>query len=186
MNRRYDGFIGEVAVIDKIIEARSAERAAVAIGANLRTSTGRRAFVAVVDLTPSGCCIFAESDKFAVGLKETIHPDGLSPVGATVRWAAGQIAGIQFDTELYPAVIEHFARTHPWTFTDSAKLALHCDAVLSKTVKRELMRTLERAEAIFRERSVVKDLLLARPPIRGSRPGLAPQANRKITKLYSS
>lgn len=164
---------------------RSADRAEVAIGANCRTDTGRRAFVAMIDLTAAGCCLFCHQTPFAVGHKVSLHPECLAPISGTVKWSRGSLAGVQFDTELYPAVFVHLAKTHPWRLSQPAKLALDTRVDMTPAVQSELTRMIGRAEARFRERTVPKDVLTTRPSFIGSRPGFTPRpTDRKVIRLF--
>ena len=164
---------------------RRAARADVSIGANCRTATGRRAFVAMIDLTTAGCCLFGRENPLTVGQNVTLHPECLAPIRGTVQWSRGSLAGVRFENELYPAVFEHLARTHPWSLTESAKLALDRHVDVPATVQRELTRMIARAEDMFRKREVTTDVLTTRPPIVGSRPGIASQeTDQKLLKLF--
>ena len=103
---------------------RHIERAEIALGASCRTDTCRRVFVAMIDLTLTGCCLFGRESPFTVGQKVTLHPECLAPMKGTVRWSRGPLAGVLFDNELYPPVFEHLARTYPWSLSEPAKHAL--------------------------------------------------------------
>lgn len=161
------------------------DRADVAIGATCRTEMGRRAFVVLIDLNASGCCLFSRVNMLSVGGKVTIHPEGLAPIKATVRWQTGSLAGLGFESPLYPAVADHLARTHPWRLSESAKTALDRKVDMPPAVVGELMRMLDRAERAFKDRGVSTDILTTRPPVIGSRPGTAPQStDRKLMRLF--
>ena len=164
---------------------RRTARAEVSIGANCRTATGRRAFVAMIDLTAAGCCLFSRENPLTVGQNVTIHPECLAPIRGTVQWSRGSLTGVRFEAELYPAVFEHLARTHPWNLSESAKVALDRHVDVPATVQRELTRMIGRAEKMFRKREVQTDVLTTRPPIVGSRPGIASQeTDRKLLRLF--
>lgn len=164
---------------------RRAARAEVSIGANCRTATGRRAFVAMIDLTTAGCCLFGRENPLAVGQNVTLHPECLAPIRGTVQWSRGSLAGLRFENELYPAVFEHLARSYPWSLTESAKLALDRHVDVPATVQRELTRMIGRAEKMFRKREVTTDVFTTRPPIVGSRPGTASQeTDSRLLKLF--
>ena len=161
------------------------ERAEIALGASCRTDTCIRAFVAMIDLTVTGCRLFGRESSFTVGQKVTLHPECLAPMKGAVQWSRGPLAGILFDNELYPAVFEHLARTHPWSLSEPAKHALSSEFGVSSSVQFELVKVLERAETRFRERNILQDVLTTRPNFFGSRPGLAPQrVDPKRVKLF--
>lgn len=172
-------------MVEKIQTKRRSLRAEVGIGANCRTDTGRRAFMAMIDLTAAGCCVFGREVVLTVGQKVTLNPDCLAPIRGTVRWSRGSLAGLEFENELYPAVFEHLARTHPWHPSETAKRALDGQADIPATVQRELVRMIGRAEEKFRKRDTHKDVLTTRPLIVSSRPGTAPQeADHRLVKLF--
>lgn len=164
---------------------RRTERAEVSIGANCRTDNGRRAFVAMIDLTTAGCCLFGRENPLAVGQKVTLHPECLAPIRGIVQWSRGSLAGLLFESELYPAVFEHLARTHPWGLSESAKLALDRRVDVPATVQRELTRMIGRAEDMFRKRETTTDVLTTRTLVMGSRPGIASQeTDGKLLRLF--
>ena len=163
------------------------DRADVAIGAACRNELGRRAFVALIDLNASGCCLFSRANMLSVGGKVTIHPEGLAPIKATVQWQAGSLAGVRFESPLYPAVADHLARTHPWRLSETAKGGLDREVAMPAVVVGELTRMLDRAEKAFKGRGVSTDILTTRPPIIGSRPGTAAQStDHKVMRLFLS
>ncbi len=114
-----------------------------------------------------------------------VHPECLAPLKGTVRWCKGPMTGIKFEHDLYPAVFEHLARTHPWKLPESAKLALERRGEVPAAVQRELSAMVDRAEDTFRKRNASPDLFANRPLITGFRPGLSGQAsNRKLANVY--
>lgn len=164
---------------------RCSARAEVSIGANCRTAAGGRTFVAMIDLTRAGCCLFGRDNPLLDGQTVTLHPECLSPIKGTVQWSRGLLAGVRFESELYPAVFEHLARTHPWSLSEPAKLALDRQVEMPAAVQRELARMIGRAEEIFRKKEVTIDVLTTRPLVSSSRPGIARQeTDRKLLKLF--
>ena len=164
---------------------RCSERAEVAIGASCRTTSGRRGFVAMIDLTPEGCCLFGRELTLSPGQKVTLEPECLRGLKATVQWANGSLCGVLFETSLYPAVFEHLASTYPWPLSESAKDALSPRSDLSDAAKHELVAMINRAEKALCDRNSQKDVLTTRPPTIGTRAGLAPQASdRNLSRLF--
>lgn len=164
---------------------RRSKRAEVAMGATCRTDTGRKSFVAVIDLTPAGCCIFAREEGLVLGEKVTLRSDGISAIKGVVKWTNGLMAGVAFDKELYAPVFEHLARTHPWRLSEMAKDALNCNATVPAVVQRELNRMIDRAEKVLRERDASHDVLSTRPLYVTPRPGFAPkQTNPGLVRLF--
>jgi hypothetical protein len=161
------------------------ERAAVGIAAKCGPEAGLKAFVVLIDLTVAGCCLFARQASFIVGQAVILHPECLTPLKGTVQWRRGPMTGIKFDRELYPAVFEHLAQTHPWRLSVSAKFALDQNGEVSAAVHRELSAMVDRAENTFRKRSESPDVLTKKPLIMGSRPGLLGQrSNRQLANIF--
>ena len=150
---------------DQTLSDRSTPRADVAIGAKCRTDMGRQSFVALIDLTPAGCCLFSRVLQFSVGEKVRLQPEGMTPVPGTIRWIAGSLAGVQFDSLMYEPVVEHLVRSHPWRPSESARCAIDDNHDMPSAVRSELTRMLERAGEIFREREIQRDKLAGRPPV---------------------
>jgi hypothetical protein len=164
---------------------RQVERAEIALGASCRTEIGRRTFVAMIDLTPQGCCLYSRALDVNVKQKLYLQPVGLAPLGATVQWKAGSLIGVQFDAELYPAVFEHLAEAHPWPLAGSAKAAMELTGDGRAAAHSELVRIIERAEKQFLSREQPKDVLTTRPLTIGSRPGLSQRAaSGNLARLF--
>lgn len=139
----------------------------------------------MIDLTPEGCCLFGRELTIGPGQKVTLEPECLRGLKATVQWAKGSLSGVLFQTSLYPAVFEHLASTYPWPLSEPAKEALGPGGDLSDAAQRELVAMIDRAEKAFRNRNSQKDVLATRPPIVGTRAGLAPQASdRNLSRLF--
>ena len=47
-----------------------------------------------------------------VGSHVVIRPTGMEALGGTVRWIAGDYAGLEFDRPIYDPIIDHLARMH--------------------------------------------------------------------------
>ena len=154
------------------------------MGASCLTA-GARAFVAVVDLTEAGCCLFGRGAAFSVGQGVTLQPEGLAPIRGTVRWLKGPLSGVLFDSELYPAVFEHLAKTHPSRLSGLAKLAIESQVDMSAAMQRELTDVIAKAEETCRSRQAASDVFAKRPVLTGSRPGIAKQkTDEKLVRLF--
>jgi hypothetical protein len=161
------------------------ERAEVAIGANCRTAAGRRGFVAMIDLTPQGCCLFGRDMELTPGQQLTLQPECLAGLKARVQWSKGSLTGVLFDHPLYPSVFEHLATTYPWPLSEPAKRALRPDGYISEAAQRELMRMIERAQKASNTRNAQQDVLATRPPPVEARPGTTARTiNAKLARLF--
>ena len=162
------------------------ERAEVLIGASCRTESGRRGFVAMIDLTPEGCCLFGRDLSLSRRQRLTLQPECLTGIKATVQWSRGPLTGVLFDHALYAAVFSHLATTYPWPLPEPVKDALGPHGDLPDNVLRELVRMIDRAEAAYRQRDAQTDVMTTRPVVVGTRPGLAPRApDQTLTRLFS-
>ncbi len=75
--------------------------------ADCRDTDGLLPEVWLVDLTVSGCQVIIGKGHLAVGQKVVIRPDGFEGLPAAVRWIEDDRAGIEFASDLYPAVFDH-------------------------------------------------------------------------------
>jgi hypothetical protein len=148
------------------------ERAEVAIGATCRTPGGRRGFVVMIDLTGEGCCLFGLHIAVTAGQQLSLQPECLGALKATVQWSKGSLAGVMFESALYPSVFAHLASTYPWPLSEPAKLAVNPDEHFSQAARRESRRMIARAEKAYNYRNAQRDVLTTRPLILGSRPGV--------------
>ena len=75
--------------------------------ADCANSDGSLPEVWLVDLTISGCQVIIEKGHVAVGQHVTIRPTGFEGLPAIVRWVEDDRAGIEFASDLYPAIFNH-------------------------------------------------------------------------------
>jgi hypothetical protein len=86
-------------------EAREKNRVPVDWQASLKREGRGRYQVRVFDISFSGCKVeIVEQPR--VGERVWIKFDGLESIPGTVCWAAGAVAGVEFEREIYPAVLE--------------------------------------------------------------------------------
>jgi hypothetical protein len=128
-------------------EQRSAPRSAVAIGARVRAGAIKD-FVALVNLTPDGCCVMSKHPILSVSSRVLLQPEALSGLRAQVQWVNGCLAGLRFEHGLHDAVYEHIARTFwrpddlaPTDFGEAQRYEI------SATLRANLMRKIVEAEA---------------------------------------
>ena len=98
--------------MSRTILPRNAERKAVALSAQCRTQGGIRGTASITDISPQGCCVTSPTVILKAGLRVMIKPENLEGLTGIVRWAEGKRAGIEFDTPIYPPVVEHLVQRH--------------------------------------------------------------------------
>lgn len=91
---------------------RRAERKSVVLPAQCRTTSGLRDSGEISDISTQGCCVRTNSVLFRIGAHVVIRPEGMEALGGTVRWIAGDFAGLEFDQPIYGPIVDHLARLH--------------------------------------------------------------------------
>jgi hypothetical protein len=77
------------------------------------SSRGIRHQVVISDLSVSGCAIVSAGHPLAPDTAYGLKIDGLETLGSTAAWTDGHAAGLEFESELHPAVSDHVAARHP-------------------------------------------------------------------------
>ena len=72
----------------------------------------------VLEFSPHGCRIWAPRFKARVNQRISVRPDGIEVLRGTVKWVAGEEAGVEFDFALYDPVIDHLCQLYPLTRED--------------------------------------------------------------------
>lgn len=85
----------------------------IAMPGRLRRNVTCRTEVGVLDLSPNGCRIDTGGSLLAIGSPVFVRLDQLGAVRATVRWQEDRIAGLEFDSPLYPPVVDHLVANWP-------------------------------------------------------------------------
>lgn len=93
-------------------ECRRSRRLTLAMPARCRMLSGFLEDVVLRDVSTEGCRIMGFTLNLRPGSKIVVRPVGMEGLGATVRWAAGHEAGVEFDRPLYPAIPEHMQRCY--------------------------------------------------------------------------
>ena len=99
---------------------RREERLAVTIPARCRTRSGFADRLMIRDLSRLGCRVESLAITLHAGDLVVVTPAMLEGQCGTVRWVAGNEAGIEFATPLYGPVVEHLHR-HFRTFLPEAR-----------------------------------------------------------------
>lgn len=89
---------------------RAATRHKITILGRIFTVGGSRE-VTILDLSETGCHFHDSETKLRSGLRLTIKLGSVGPIESTVRWVRDESVGIQFNSPLYPSVLEHI-RAH--------------------------------------------------------------------------
>jgi hypothetical protein len=91
---------------------RREDRKALDLSAKLKTSTYRKV-VNVSDISEYGCRINEPWIYLQKGDRVAIRPELFGSLFATVKWANSSQVGIEFDSPLHPAVVNHLCCMHP-------------------------------------------------------------------------
>lgn len=94
----------------RVLKERQADRHDLTILGRIFTARGSRD-VTVLDLSETGCQFHADGSHLKVDGHLTIKLGPIGPVEATVRWSRGDKYGVQFNSPLYPSVLDHI-RAH--------------------------------------------------------------------------
>lgn len=89
---------------------RREERLAVTIPARCRTRSGFADRLMIRDISARGCQVESLAITLRAGDLVVVTPAMLEGLCGTVRWVAGNSAGIEFATPLYGPVVEHLHR----------------------------------------------------------------------------
>jgi hypothetical protein len=87
-------------------DERQFPREAIAATAVCRTSRSKIAGH-VSNLSRGGCCLVTRGQRVAPAQMVTLRLEGLDGIPATVRWVAGDEAGLSFDWPLYEPLRDH-------------------------------------------------------------------------------
>lgn len=91
---------------------RSAERKPLNIVIDGRVRT-RKVYVDLYDVSEGGCKIRGRRGFTKVGETVTLRIDGFKTPLGTIAWVEGEYAGVAFDGNLHPAVIDHLCAKRP-------------------------------------------------------------------------
>jgi len=89
---------------------RTEPRHDISIIGRIHTGIGVRE-VTILDLSEHGCRFHDRFCSLRSDMPVSVRIGPVGPVRATVKWRQGEYVGIQFDSPLYPSVLEHI-RSH--------------------------------------------------------------------------
>lgn len=93
-------------VAKRVLKDRAAARHDLTILGRIFTANGSRD-VTILDLSESGCQFHAPMSHLKIDERLTVKLGPVGPVEATVRWHRGDKLGVQFNSPLYPSVLDH-------------------------------------------------------------------------------
>lgn len=91
---------------------RREDRKALDLSAKFKASTYRMV-VNVSDISEYGCRVNEPGVDLERGDRVAIRPELFGCLFATVKWANSSQVGIEFDSPLHPAVVDHLSCMHP-------------------------------------------------------------------------
>ncbi len=91
---------------------RKEDRKTLALDAKFKAQHDRRD-VLIADLSRNGCRLVSGGLHLPVGQGILLRPQGLQSLAAVVRWSMDGAIGVEFETPLHPAVVDHLCRLHP-------------------------------------------------------------------------
>lgn len=77
-----------------------------------RTSMDRTT-VAVLNISERGCQLANAYGHLQVGSRVMLRPEGFESFVGIVRWCAHGKAGVEFESSLHPAIVDHLCRKYP-------------------------------------------------------------------------
>src|SRR4051812_5140526 len=94
-------------------ERRREPRGAVRLNGRYSYAAGAPRSASIGNLSKGGCCLRSSGQPLDRGTFLTVRLGSIGPVDAWVRWAEGQLCGVQFDRELHVAVLDHIQISSP-------------------------------------------------------------------------
>lgn len=86
-------------------------RHVVQVAGRYRARVGTARDIWIKDISETGCRFFDKFSVLSVDTNITFRVGTIGPIPARVRWREQSVVGIEFDTPLYPSVLEHIVRT---------------------------------------------------------------------------
>ena len=92
------------------LKHRQALRRSIALPVQCRVLHGLREGAWLSDISTHGCGIALRSMRPVVGARMMIKPATIEALSGVVRWVREDRCGVEFDTPLYPPVVDHLCR----------------------------------------------------------------------------
>ncbi|MGB3472222.1 MAG: PilZ domain-containing protein [Erythrobacter sp.] len=90
--------------------SRSSERRPLSLMVKSRVQS-RVVFVDMIDISEGGCKIRGSAGFAQVGDRVTMKVNGVNAPLGTIAWIEGKMAGVAFEGEMHPAVLDHMCTT---------------------------------------------------------------------------
>jgi hypothetical protein len=95
--------------LTKQAKPRGHRRRPLAVAASLRTGSGHAREAELSDLSEAGCKLRLDAAPLDPEQRVVIRPGQIEGLSGVVRWSDGASAGIAFDGQLHPAIVDHLA-----------------------------------------------------------------------------
>lgn len=86
--------------------SRSSKRRPLSLMVKSRVQS-RVVFVDMIDISEGGCKIRGSAGFAQVGDRVTMKVNGVNAPLGTIAWIEGKVAGVAFEGEMHPAVLDH-------------------------------------------------------------------------------
>lgn len=90
------------------MERRSERRLAIYLPGSYRSMGGMTQDMSFSEISSTGCRVMADRGDFKEGETLELFLGPVGPIGGTVRWTKGDMAGVQFDAPLDAAIVGYF------------------------------------------------------------------------------
>ncbi|MBV7267220.1 PilZ domain-containing protein [Erythrobacter sp. WH131] len=100
--------------------SRAAERRSLSLTVKGRVKS-RPVYVDLIDISEGGCKIRGSAGFANVGDRVTMRVNGVNAPLGTVAWIEGKLAGVAFEGEMHPAVLDHLCKAQSIKFHDTEK-----------------------------------------------------------------
>ena len=97
----------------KRLKPRQHDRRGIALDASCRDSDGIARDVELTNLSEGGCRMRLREGRVRPDQVVVVRPSSLETVAGVVRWSQDGVAGVEFTSALYPAVVDHLAAHNP-------------------------------------------------------------------------
>ena len=94
------------------VEQRKFNRVEIGAAVSVRARDGGREIGTIENLSVGGCAISAPG-TYPVGARYFVTITNFQSFAGKVIWQNGDRFGIEFDTPLHPAIVDHIARLNP-------------------------------------------------------------------------
>lgn len=90
---------------------RASQRRALSLLVKSRVRS-REVYVDLVDISEGGCKVKAKPGFAQLGDRVTMRVNGINAPLGSIVWIDGAFAGIAFEGEMHPAIVDHLCKEH--------------------------------------------------------------------------